>query len=180
MTEFGGLGGVPAGRALNEADAFEMAVNRALGDRIRESDETASAMWSALANMDWQHTNGDTAGYSFRAAGDLVAAVRGSGDYMDWYCSGPLAYVSDEILTALAAEGWSPVIEEAIWGPTIETGDIVTVYGRPRLWRRLFAWLRRKPIAYEPKTFRIEAVADAESVSVTPTIENQEGLDHGT
>lgn len=108
VTDFGGLGGVPDGRKFNSADAFEAAVSRALGSAMRERPELCAQMWSALANQDWVHLNGDTAGYSFRAAGDLIAAVIGIGDYMDWYCSGPYATVSGEIETALAAEGWAP------------------------------------------------------------------------
>ena len=106
MTDFGGLGGLTGGRDVNTADRFEMAVERALGERIRVDEDICRDMWSALANVDWVHENGDTAGYSFRAAGDLIAAIRGSGDYMDWYCSGPIAQVSTEIADALAAEGW--------------------------------------------------------------------------
>lgn len=107
-THYGGMGGLAEGRSIDQEDAFERAVNRALGARIRSDDAIGADMWSALANQHWHHDNGDTAGYSFRAAGDLIAAVRGTGNYMDWYCSGPYAVVSDEIGAALANEGWHP------------------------------------------------------------------------
>jgi hypothetical protein len=66
------------------------------------------ALWSALANMDWRRENGDRASYSFRAAGDLIAAIRGAGDYLDWYCCGPYATVRADIADALRAQGWRP------------------------------------------------------------------------
>lgn len=107
MADYGGFGGIWGTRGLEPGNKFEEAVEHQLGDKIRSDDKLAIAMWSALANVDWKNTNGDTAGYSFRAAGDLVAAIRGSGVYMDWYCSGPDGVVSEEIAGALAKEGWT-------------------------------------------------------------------------
>jgi hypothetical protein len=108
MTDYGGMGGIKGGRELNHADAFEMAVERTLGSRLRVDNELCCALWCSLANVDWKHINGDTASYSFRAAGDLVAAVIGTGDYMDWYCCGTEGEVDSEIREILATEGWTP------------------------------------------------------------------------
>lgn len=107
MTDYGGMGGLTDGRPHNPEDKFEAAVERALGEKIRADDEIAKAMWCALANVDWFHPeSGDSAGYSFRAAGDLVAAIRGTGNYMDWYCCGPDGRVVEIISRAMKKEGW--------------------------------------------------------------------------
>ena len=63
-------------RAIEPHAAFERAVRRALD---LNDDDTAREFWSARANRDWIHADGDVVGYSFRAAGDLIAEVRGQG-----------------------------------------------------------------------------------------------------
>lgn len=108
MTHFGGMGGIPSTRPLNKDDAFEMALHRALGGPMDTDHDLCIEVWESLANVDWTHTNGDTASYSFRAAGDLIAAVLGRGDYLDWYCSGEPASLSEQVVEAMLAEGWTP------------------------------------------------------------------------
>ena len=112
MANFGGLGGLQDTRDLNKEDLFEMTLDSAFGDRIRQDDEFCERLWGSLSNVDWYHENGDTAGYSFRAAGDLIAAIRGSGNYMDWYCSSPYGTIDHEVEEVLSQYGWTPKVLE--------------------------------------------------------------------
>lgn len=116
MTDYGGLGGSVGGRERYTDDEFENAVERALGEKLRAEapcdcgrfrcDHIGGRLWGTLANADFIHENGDTAGYSFRAAGDLIAAIVGSGSYIDWYCSNEYDLQDPEVLEALGSEGW--------------------------------------------------------------------------
>lgn len=115
MADYGGLGGVSGGRERHDEDEFESAVERCMGDAIRASkpgswfngNSLAARLWGTMANGAFKHINGDTASYSFRAAGDLIAAIRGEGDYMDWYCSADYDLRDAEVLALLGTEGWS-------------------------------------------------------------------------
>lgn len=98
---------VPSTRTRRWPKAFELIVDRVLGERIRADGAAAVDMWSSLANVEWRELEGARVSYSFRAAGDLVAWVREEGDYIDWYCSGPVSVVAPWIEEALAQEGWS-------------------------------------------------------------------------
>jgi hypothetical protein len=129
MTAYGGWGGVEGGRALDPDDAFEMAVERALGARIRADEATARAMWSALANVEWRHVDGDEASYSFRAAGDMIAAIRGGGDYMDWYCCGPYATIRADIADVMRAQGWAPTLTWTVTERNLASATMLLDYG---------------------------------------------------
>jgi hypothetical protein len=58
--------------------------------------------------VSWQHDSApnEEVGYTFRAAGGLIAQIRGKGSYMDWYCCGPYATVAPWISEAMAKRGW--------------------------------------------------------------------------
>ena len=95
--------------ALHDAqsESFERDLDAAFGQLIRESDEAAEEAYAAICQNDWTHSSGETAGYTLRASAALIARLRGSGDYSDWYCSGGEGHVSERFAKAMAEFGWS-------------------------------------------------------------------------
>jgi hypothetical protein len=78
---------------------------------IRESLENAYTVWSALVNVTWHKelTNGQRieGRFSFRGAGNLLAAIRNDGtDYKKYYCSGPYETVTPFIARTMKEQGW--------------------------------------------------------------------------
>ena len=104
--EYGGQGGIPGGRQLLEDDEFEQAVNRAFGEIIRYDKALGQQLWSAITDVRWKDAKGNIAYFSHRRAGDLVAAIRGMGDYLDWAWNSPSGQVSDFIRDSLKNQGW--------------------------------------------------------------------------
>lgn len=98
---------ITGGREGPPRASFVISVARALGDNILHDDVVCFELWSALANVIWMHDRSEDVAYSFRAAGDLIAELRGEGDYRDWYCRGWPGVVSDRISDAMKAEGWT-------------------------------------------------------------------------
>ncbi len=99
--------GISSSRVHRPYKAFEIIVDRVLGDRVRADGGCGVDLWCALANVEWRSPDGFTVSYSFRRAGELVAWVREEGDEMDWYCSDAPAVVADWISDAMADAGWS-------------------------------------------------------------------------
>ena len=106
--------------------------------RIRQDDAYAQNFYAALCNQSWWEQDAweilrdRTWSVSWRTAGGIVADIRGSGDYLDWYCTGSfvwhdrdgyeptpseLCYVPEGMITAeiqydLAQIGWYPVVDQ--------------------------------------------------------------------
>jgi len=62
--------------------------------KVRDSRVYAQHLYAAMCNNDfqkndvWPTLKGETWSCSWRHAGGIVAHMRDSGDYLDWYCSG--------------------------------------------------------------------------------------------
>ena len=103
--------------------------------KVRDSKTYAQNLYAAMCNMRWQKVDvmpiikDEFWTCSWRSAGSVVATLRDSGDYLDWYCSGmgglagydehedeavndrgyvPESVVTDEIRKDFAALGWHP------------------------------------------------------------------------
>jgi hypothetical protein len=67
-------------------------------NKIRTREDYAQNLYAAFCNMRWcprnlvpairQDKDKDLWSVSWRSAGGMVAEWQGTGDYMDWYCSG--------------------------------------------------------------------------------------------
>lgn len=75
--------------------------------KVRANRIYAQNLYAALCNTEWQEQDawevlkGHTWSCTWRTAGAIVADIRQSGDYMDWYCSGSMtSHPDDDLGTA--------------------------------------------------------------------------------
>lgn len=100
-------GGVDGGRPLIKDDPFEDMLAETFGSVIH-LEAIAVELYQALTNTIWTHITRGRVAYSFRAAADVIAALRGEGDYIDWYCCAtPAGVVSPTIEQAMLRQGWT-------------------------------------------------------------------------
>lgn len=93
---------------IDRNNPFEVDLEKTFKDKLFSNNALSASLWSSLANVVWTNKEkGQSIGYSFRAAGDLIANLRGEGTYLDHYCSGPSGVVDSEIAEALAPLGWT-------------------------------------------------------------------------
>lgn len=111
---------------------FDIFRCQSICQRVRDDPVFAQNLYAALCNTVWQYKDAwyilkdNSWSCSWRNAGSIVAHIRGTGDYLDWYCSGmsiwkegdgeppsaieqqflPEGQVSKEIEQALALLGW--------------------------------------------------------------------------
>jgi len=100
-------------------------------DKVKSNNSYAQNLYAAMCNMEfvkndiWPLIKDQRWSASWRSAGGIVADMRESGDYIDWYCSGigeglgngdldgtkgyvPEGTVTDEIREDLFRLGWLP------------------------------------------------------------------------
>lgn len=111
---------------------YELRSNDMMLEKVRTSDRYAQNLYAAMCNMQFQKIavmpilKEQRWSCSWRHAGGIIADMRQSGDYINWYCSGigsglgngdedgTKGYVSEgivteEIETDLKQLGWIPV-----------------------------------------------------------------------
>jgi len=87
---------------------FEEDLQNLFEVRMKGSDSFCSEVWCSLSNIIWKNEDGSEFSATFRYAGGLIASIIEEGDYMDWYCSGEYATVSEDIANGLLTLGWVP------------------------------------------------------------------------
>jgi hypothetical protein len=115
----------------------ELLLSEHITQKCQNSKSYSQNLYAAMCNRDFQRNNtwpiltDQKWSCSWRHAGGIVADMRGSGDYIDWYCSGignddagygldarpatgyvPEGKVTEEIELDLNQLGWRPVSTE--------------------------------------------------------------------
>lgn len=106
---------------------YDMMTAEWFRNKVRESESYAQNLYAAMCNNQfvkndvWPILQDKRWGCSWRYAGEIIADLRGEGDYIDWYCSGmgfhdkkgadmkgyvPESLVTDEIRADLLKLGW--------------------------------------------------------------------------
>jgi len=118
---------------------YDLRSSKELCDKVKQSDNYAQNLYAAMCNMEWRKRDllpemkEENWGCSWRHAGGIIADMRESGDYIDWYCSGigneelgngltgaipdttdgrnyvPEGVVTEEIELDLNRLGWRPI-----------------------------------------------------------------------
>lgn len=83
---------------------------QSLAERVENDETFAHDLYGALCNTRWVHAGSDVP-YSFtwRAASELVADMRGTPDLFEYYCAGGEGAVSEDVAYALERLGWTPL-----------------------------------------------------------------------
>lgn len=106
---------------------YDMMTAEWFRNKVCESESYAQNLYAAMCNNQfvkndvWPILQDKRWGCSWRYAGEIIADLRGEGDYIDWYCSGmgfhdkkgadmkgyvPESLVTDEIREDLLKLGW--------------------------------------------------------------------------
>jgi hypothetical protein len=89
---------------------YDLRSNSWICDKAKAREEYAQNLYAAMCNNDfqkldvWPLLKGETYSCSWRYAGGIVADMRETGDYMDWYCTGIRGGATEEQLAAYAPE----------------------------------------------------------------------------
>ena len=80
--------------------------------KVRNSDDYAKSLYAAMCNNDFIRLEvmpilkEENWGCTWRYAGGIIADMRETGDYIDWYCAGNEGEVTEEIREDLLKLGW--------------------------------------------------------------------------
>jgi hypothetical protein len=73
---------------------FDLCSTSWILEKVRASDNYAQNLYAAICNRSFKKIslsstpNNTSWSASWRSAGDIIAEMKGEGDYLDWYCSG--------------------------------------------------------------------------------------------